>query len=375
MDTNLGVPQETNPTPAAPSEPQGNVETPVAPQEPVTPTPDTETPQGADTTGTVGTEEQPKIPEHFRKGYEALEKDVKEKYKPLAEAVEQLGGPQVLEALKPIAELMMNEAADQATVVNTLKESLLPQHLEALAWAALDSPATQTVILDDPDVRQVIADKFFDGRSIEEVQASLEGIPADDDLDPETARMRQELNTLKNADKQQREQEETRQRQLRTQELEKRFFVDTAADVVRQFNLAAPEGASEADKQMFSDTVEDFQYSAQGRFLKDNYRAYEHIQDLYAKGLATQARIGEAQLHNKWQATLIKTAERFSKKLQAYSEAATLKQEQKAQGVRPDVTGNVPNTQTEKPKQYDLTDPNWLNDFLGEFKREAAARA
>lgn len=367
-----------NPTPAATGEPQGNVETPVAPQDAssVTPTPEgTETPQGVDTTGTATTEEQPKVPEHFRRGYEALEKDVKEKYKPLADAVDQLGGPQVLDALKPIAELMTNEAADQATVVTTLKEALLPQHLEALAWAALDSPTTQKVILQDPDVRQVIADTFFDGRSIEEIQATLEGVPADDELDPETARLRQEVNGFKQQQKQAQEQAEAQLRQQRTQELEKRFFVDTAADVVRQFSLAAPDGASEIDKQLFADNVEDFQYAAQGRFLKENADSYLQIQDMYARGLATQARIAEARLHNKWQATLIKTAERFSKHGEAYSEAARLKQEQKIQGVRPDVTGNVPNTPQLKEERYDPDAPDFLTKFMADFKRDAATRA
>lgn len=309
-----------------------------------------------------------KLPANFRDGYKALEADVK-KYKPLAQAVEDLGGLEVIEAIKPLAELL-SEETDAAQVVRTLQEFLPPQHLESVVWSALDNAETQQVVLNDPDVRQIICDTFFEGRSIEEIQ-DLMSLAPDESLDPETAQLRQELTAIKSTQQKERDQLEAQAAQTRTQDLEKRFFVDTAEDVVKQFNLVAPEGANEADKQAILDTVEDLRFAAQGRFLAENSQAYLQIQDMYAKGLGSQARIAEARLHSKWQATLIKTAERQSQRLQAYSEANKLKQEQKTKQVRPDVSGRVEGKPETKQEAYDPSDPDFLTKFMADFKRDA----
>ena len=309
-------------------------------------------------------------PKHFREGYEALERDVKQ-YKPIADAVNELGGLEVIKALKPLADMALDESIDPDIVVKTLQETLLPQHLEAVAWAAIDNPESQAALLADPDIRQVISDRLFNGRSIEDVQAALE-VLAEEDVDPETLRLRQELNQFKSQQQQIKEQQEFSASQGRVNELQKRFFMDTADEVVKQLNMVAPVGATDEDKKLFEDTIVDMRYAAQGRFLTENQDAYLQIQDMYAKGFVTQARVSEARLHNKWQATLIKTAERASKQLQSRIETVKNAQQARTQNIRPDVTGNTPKSEVKGQERYDLNDPNCLNNFLEEFKREAA---
>ncbi len=318
--------------------------------------------------------EADKTPKHFREGYEALERDVKEKYKPVMDVVDALGGIEVLNALKPLADLALNADADAADVVKTLKEVMLPQHMEAVAWSALDNPATQEVIMNDPDVQQAISDRFFSGKSIEEVQSLMETLGAEEELDPEKAEMKRQIaaiNAAKTSEEAQKQQTEATQR---TQDLEKRFYVDTAEEVLKRFNLVAPDGASAEDKQLFENTVEDIRYAAQGRFLKDNANEYMQIHNMYAKGLITQARVAEARLQNKWQSALIRTAERHSKQLQAVSASRKVEQQQKVANTRPDVTGNAPNEAKPNQEQYDLNSPDFLEQFLKDFKATAASR-
>ena len=318
-------------------------------------------------------QEENSLPQNFRDGYKSLERDVKEKYKPVVDKVEALGGMAVLDALKPLTDIFLNEQADPATVVQTLQQTLLPQHLEAVAWAAIDSPETQQVLLADPDIRNVISNTFFAGKSIESVQAFLE-LMEDEEIDPNTRALQQKVTDFERAQQENQTRQQSLEANQRVQDLQKRFFVDTAEEVVGKFNLNAPEGATEADKQLFADTIEDLRFAAQGRFLKDNSEPYMQIQEMYAKGYVTQARVAEARLQNKWQATLIKTAERHSNQLKSVIGSQKAEQVQKAQNIRPDVTGNVPMTQQTNSERYDLNDPNWLTNFLSEFKREAALR-
>lgn len=326
-----------------------------------------------------GTEEKTEdktqqLPEHFRKGYEALEKDVNEKYKPVAKVVDELGGIEVVKALAPLAELIANEDADQAQVIETLKQTLLPQHLEALAWASLDNPETQAVVLEDPEVLQVLSDKFFNGKSISEVQAALQFAVEAEDEDPEKAELRKQLKAVNDEKKSEQDRVTAKASEDRVNDLQKRFFMDTADEVVKQFNLAAPDGATEADRQMFTDTVDDLRFAAQGRFLHENQQEYLKIQDMYARGLGSQARVIEARLHNKWQATLIKTAERMSNNLKDIANARQSNQQAKVQGVRPDVNGNAGQTQQVEEERYDLNDPNWLQNFQEQFRQERVRR-
>ncbi len=351
-------------------EAQAPIETPVSNTEA-----EAQTQEGSEKTGDTQKPEADTTPKHFREGYEALEKDVKEKYKPVHEAVEALGGLEVLKALKPLAELALNENADSATVISTLKDVLLPQHLESVAWAALDNAETQEVVLNDPDVQSVIAAKFFGGRSLEEVQSVLEALGTDEESDPRLAEALKKVNSFESAKKADEARVQQAAADQRVQDLQKRFYVDTAESVVKQFNLVAPGGASPEDKQLFEDTVEDLRFAAQGRFLQTNSQEYLQIQDMYAKGHVTQARVAEARLQNKWQATLIKTAERHSKQLQAMSASRKQEQQAKVANTRPDLTGNVPHTPEKKSEQYDINDPNFLENFLKEFKADAAARA
>lgn len=314
-------------------------------------------------------------PKHFREGYDALAKDVKEKYKPVMDEVDLLGGVEVLRALKPLADLALNADASAADVVRTLKEVMLPQHMEAVAWSALDNPATQEVIMNDPDVQQAISDRFFQGRSLEEVQSMMEVLGAEEESDPEKAEMKKQLASINESQRTEAARKQQEEANRRTDDLQKRFYVDTAEEVLKRFNMVAPEGASAEDKQLFENTVEDIRYAAQGRFLNEHSGEYMQIHDMYAKGLVTQARVAEARLHNTWQATLIRTAERHSKQLQAMSASRKSEQQAKVANTRPDVSGNAPNEAKPNQTQYDLSDPNWLDGFLADFKREAALRA
>ncbi len=313
-------------------------------------------------------------PEHFREGYARLEKDVNEKYKPVVSKVDALGGVAVLDAIEPLLKLTMDESIGADEAVATLKQSILPQHLESLAWAALDNPDTQRVILQDPDVLQAISQQLFSGKSIEEVQAALAN-SVDDDVDPELAAVRKQLSERDARDKAAQEAQESQAANQRVEELQNRFFENTCNEVLKQFNFNAPEGASEADKKAMNDSVIDLKYAAQGRFLSEHAQDYGRIQELHAKGLGTQARIAETRLQNMWQATLIQTAERFSQQVASQSAAKKAEQQAKINGVNPDISGgNVTSSETQKSERYDLNDPNWLQNFMTEFKREAAGR-
>jgi hypothetical protein len=362
------------PTPTAPSEETVNLENQSDSVEPAVEgsTDQSAAQEGADQQ-TDKTSQQP--PEHFRKGYEALERDVNEKYKPLANEVEQMGGLEVIKALAPLAEIAIDENADPTAVVEAFRSTFLPQHMEAIAWAALDDAATQDIILSDPDVLSTISQKLFNGKTIEEVQAALQYAGDVEDEDPEKAQLKSQLAKIESDKKTAADQEAARVAGTRVNDFQKRFFVDTADEVVKQFNLVAPDGASEEDKQLFADTLEDVRYAAQGRFLSENNQEYLRIQKMVEDGFLTQARVAEAKLHNKWQATLIRTAERVSKQLRNSIEHTKSSQQTKVQGVRPDVSGNAGQTQEKNQEQYDLSDPNFMNDFLAEWKAERARRA
>jgi hypothetical protein len=228
--------------------------------------------------------------------------------------------------------------------------------------------------LNDADVQKVIADKFFGGKSIEEVQSIMEVLGAEEETDPEKAELKKQLAAIANTQKSETYRLQQAEATRRTDDLQKRFYVDTAEEVMKRFSLVAPDGASAEDKQLFENTVEDIRYAAQGRFLKDNANEYMQIHDMYANGLVTQARVAEARLQNKWQATLIRTAERHSKQLQAVSASRKTEQQQKVANTRPDVSGNVPNNTKTHQEQYDLSDPDFLAKFLADFKKDAAIR-
>lgn len=366
MEIENGVIEET-PASAATSDEIGNIDNSATLE--VSP----ETTEQVPTEGTENAEtSEAKLPANFREGYKALETDLK-RYKPMAEAVEQMGGIEVVNALKPLADILLNGASDPSSVVTTLQQTLLPEHFEAVAWAALDNPSTQEIVLEDPDVQKIICEKFFGGRSMEDVKSALE-FAGDATEDPLVAEARKERDLFRNQIKAAEDQRTQQAADARTNELQKRFFVDTATEVVKQFNMEAPQGATEADRQMFSDTVEDLRYAAQGRFLNENADAYMNIQKMYHDGHVSQARIAEARLHSKWQATLIRTAERHSKFLKSSADASRLSQQAKTQGVRPDLTGNAGQTQTQVKENYDLSNPNFLTEFMESFKRDLQSR-
>jgi len=315
-------------------------------------------------------------PEHFRKGYEALERDVKEKYKPVAEAVDKLGGLAVINALEPLAKVILDPDADPDLVVKTMQEAFLPEHVEALAWSALDNPNVQEIILNDPEVRKNISEKLFNGMSIEDVQAAVAFHETESETDPEKLQLKADLKKIQDAQNAATAQETAKASEARVVEFQKRFFEDTAEEVVKQFSLSPAADASEVEKQMFNDTIEDLRYAAQGRFLANHVKDYMQIADMVSKGLTSQARAAEARLHNKWQAVLIQTAERQNKQLRALVESSKAEQITKAKNIRPDVTaGNAGNQVAKQEAAYDPSDPDFLTKFMEDFKRDLATRA
>lgn len=315
-----------------------------------------------------------------------LERDIKTKFAPaysgLEKAASELFGTataedvqatiQTVQAAAPLLKVVLDANASSADVVSALQKALPSEHMESVAWAALNDPATQEVIFSDPEVLQTISEKLFDGKTIEEVQAILANAPATE-VDPEKETWRKEQADFKS--ERQREASEKMQlaAQTRSQELMTRFFEAPAQTVIADdFKLIAPEGASEADKQLFADTAEDIRYAAQGRFLKANMDAYMQIDNLYKQGKGLQAQAAEIRLQNKYHATLIKVAERNANLLNSRSVATVGDQQTKINAVRPDVTGSVDGTRVQKEAPYDVDSPDFMRRFTSDVNPNSA---
>ena len=309
----------------------------------------------------------------------SLERDLKQKFQPaytgLEKAATALYGTQTpediqatiqtVQAMAPQLRVLTDPTATEASVVSTLQSMLPAEHMEALTWAALNSPASQAVILNDPEVRRTIEERLFEGRTIEDVQAILADVPGE--VDPERDAMRRELAAIR-AEKQ-RETSERNERaiQERTQGLMTRFFEAPAQQViVDDFKLVAPEGATDADKSLFADTGKDIRFAAQGRFLEENMDAFMQIQNLYVQGREMQAQAAEIRLQNKYHATLIKTAERHANLLKARSVSQVNGQQRKIDGIRPDVTGSVQAGEKQE-ERWDIDAPDFAQKFAASF--------
>lgn len=324
-------------------------------------------------------EDDPKVPPQLREHLKGLEKDLKT-YKPayagLEKAATELYGTNTpediqatistVQALAPTLKVLTDPNATQADVVNTLTKMLPAEHMEGLAWAALNDPATQAVIFDDPEVLKAISDRLFDGQSIEDVLTKLASVP-ETDVDPEQSAWRQEQKQFR--DEQARIKSESAQKAALEQsnQLMTRFFETPAQRVIAEdFKLVAPEGATEADKQLFSDTAKDIRFAAQGRFLEENMDTYMQIDALYKAGKGIQAQAAEIRLANRYQATLIKTAERHANLLKSRSVAAVNGQQAKINGVRPDVAGSVEQGE-KKEEHWDIDAPDFAQKFAASF--------
>lgn len=321
--------------------------------------------------------DESQIPESFREHTKSLEKDIREKYTPaytgLEKTATELFGTstpedvqaaiQTVQALAPSIKVLTDPNATQADVVATLNKLLPEEHVEAIAWATLNDPASQDFIFSDPDVLKTISERLFDGKPIEDIQAILASAPAPE-VDPEREAWRKEQSEFKAEQAKIKSEGAQRVAQEQSQQLLTRFFETPAQTVIADdFKLVAPEGASEADKQLFADTAEDIRYAAQGRFLKANMDAYMQIDSLYRQGKAIQAQAAEIRLQNRYHATLIKTAERHANLLKSRSVATVNGQQAKINGVRPDVTGSVEGNGDQKEKPFDLDSPTFAADF------------
>lgn len=324
--------------------------------------------------------DEPKDIKQVRDWGKSLERDIKQKFQPayagLEKAATELYGTNTpediqatistVQALAPTLKVLTDPNATQADVVNTLTKMLPSEHMEGLAWAALNDPATQAVIFDDPEVLKAISDRLFDGQSIEDVLTKLASVP-ETEVDPEQSAWRQEQKQFR--DEQARIKSESAQKAAQEQstQLMTRFFETPAQRVIAEdFKLVAPEGATEADKQLFSDTAKDIRFAAQGRFLEENMDAYMQIDALYKAGKGMQAQAAEIRLANRYQATLIKTAERHANLLKSRSAATVNGQQAKINGVRPDVAGSVEQGE-KKEERWDIDAPDFAQKFAASF--------
>ena len=330
--------------------------------------------------------DDPKIPQNFRDHLKELESDIKVKYKPAIAGIEKVATDlfgtntpedvqatiQTVQALAPSIKVLTDPSASQADVVKTLQTMLPQEHVEAMAWAALNDPQTRPVIFDDPEVRQAISEDLLNGKSIEEVQALLANAP-EAEVDPEKEAWRKERADFQAERERDRLQSEQTAARTRMQEFASRFYETTAQRVIADdLKLVAPEGASEQDKKDFEFAAKAAKFTAQALFIEQNGPAAEQLQMLHAKGARPTAEAikSEINLANRYEATLIKTTQFFLNLLAARSDTTVKSQQDRINGVRPDVTGSVEGNgnNAEAPLwDYSKTDAENMKTFSASF--------
>jgi hypothetical protein len=241
------------------------------------------------------------------------------------ELFDEIGGAPVVEALTT---LLNDENADLTSVLH-------PSQIESVVWQALDSPANQELILQDPDVQRAIADAFFEGRDLQSVRELV-----DYWADVEVDQGYQQEREYQLAESQAKEEQIA-------YDLQERFFVETEQDIAERFHLTDPDVA---------EIRSDIRLAAQARFLSEHAEDYLQVQRMLAQGHSLQAQVAEARLNNQWQATLIKTAERLGK-VRPQQQAPGLSKPAKAKG-----------------NGYDIGSNDWLSRFVSDFKQERLAR-
>lgn len=343
---------------------------------------DTSTQEKATQDRPTEADQEPKDLKSVREWGKGLEKDIKQRFAPayagLEKTATELYGAatpedvqaalQTVQTLAPALKVLIDPAAKQADVISTLTSLLPAEHMETLTWAALNDPQNQEFIFSDPEVLKTISDKLFEGRTIEEMQSLLKANPVTAS-DPEREAWRKEQSEFKAEQQRVKTQKENETADTRRNELMTRFFETPAQRVIAEdFKLVAPEGASEADKQLFSDTAKDIRFAAQGRFLEANMDEYQRIQNLYASGRQVQAQAAEIRLAHRYEATLIKTTERHANLLKSRSTAKTGEQQDKINSVRPDVSGSVAGNGIQKKEDWgNPDDPSFAQRFAASF--------
>jgi hypothetical protein len=242
---------------------------------------------------------------------------------PVTDIEQKLGGP---EALAALAEMISDPDAQ-------LEDILPADAVQDMVWRALENPASQDAILNDSDVRAEIERRFLFGHSIEDVQGLLEQYdsPAD-------------------ADQEQRLQQRTQDIQAgedRVQNFQTDFFVAPVDQTIADMGIDASDTEAISDQLMV----------AQAKFLRANHAEFIQVQGMHERGLVSQARIAQARLANKWQATLIKqlgSLKKGSAPAKAKA-AATTDQPAKSTGV-------------------DISSDSFMTDFMADFKAERIKR-
>lgn len=329
-------------------------------------------------TKTEETATEPDSLKSVREWGKSLERDLKPLKSGLEKTATELYGAstpedvqaalQTMQTLAPSIKVLTDPNATQADVVSTLQQMLPAEHVEALTWAALNDPSTQEIIFDDPEVLKAISERLFQGRSIEDVQALLEKTP-ETATDPAQDAWKKERSDFRAEQQRIKTQNENAAADIRRNELMTRFFETPAQRVIAEdFKLVAPEGASETDKALFADTAKDIRFAAQGRFLEANMDEYQRIQNLYAAGKGLQAQAAEIRLSHRYEATLIKTAERHANLLKSRSVAKVEDQQTKINGVRPDVSGSVQGENGKAKEDWgNPDDPSFAQKFAASF--------
>lgn len=248
--------------------------------------------------------------------------------------VESLGGPVAAEHLAALL-------SEDAEPVETLSKILPHESIESLVWTALDNPQTQAVVLEDPQVREAIAQHLFNGYSIEDVQRALDYYGVIDD--PYV------LEDFAEHDAQQKEYREACL--MAEEDVRRTVFLNTGIEVAERFGLPSPE---------VDQTVSDACELTFNRFVKNNERDLTRLVEMYVtEGPTPRADLLSARLTNKFTASLIKQLERMPK-------AAALDKRQR--------TTPATNKRTEPTGSYDLNSNDWLASFVVDFKRERESR-
>jgi len=231
---------------------------------------------------------------------------------------ESVGGRDALEAL---AQLVGNP--------DTQLSDILPgETVQNLVWTALDNPETQAAVLSDPEVRATISREILSGHSIEDVQAILSQYEPGSGVNAEAYA------------------QQSQAAEDRVQQFQNDFFVSPVDQTLTDMGI----------DQTRVEEISDALILAQGKFLQANNKEYLKVQSMVESGLVSQAKIAQARLANKWNATLIKQLEKLKVS---------------APVPKSEVTTNQSKVEN---KSYDISSNEWLSSFVNDFKTERIKR-
>jgi hypothetical protein len=242
-----------------------------------------------------------------------------------SEVIELLGG---VEAASALGKVLSDPSSDLAQILPS-------EQIESLVWSALENPATQAVVLQDPAVLAAISNQLFFGHSIQDIQSLLAQYQRGDGLSEEQL-------------EQQHVESETR-----VQNFQRSFFTEGIDELV------SCSGVDESDVEGISDRL----LLARTRFLDANHQEFLHMQGLHEAGRT--APVQEARLRNKWTATLLKELAKIS------GSNRSAKVKTKPMNTRDAKDDDRP----AKPIDAGINNNgDWLHEFTKDFSKERKAR-